>query len=205
MALTHFRSEIYKNASKLGINIFNTLQTESIQGILASKNSIIIGEPGIGKSMSYIIGLSQLISINPNSNSSRYLSEDSLNSLFIKPSVLQKGNKHGAIVLVPTQELSFQIYKYFRLIAPWLNVFRTNSSITEVAGTLKFINQEIDEEQMAKQRFHSIASGVEWEILDVLISTPKLLNDILNYRMGSRLSGFDPRTIVIDEMDLIIE
>ena len=118
MSLSQFSAEIYKNASKIGIHGLNTLQKSSVSGILNNDNSIILSEAGSGKSSSYILALSQLLSHSNVKQSSNYLKSTSTNLLFTEPSPSPKGSSHGALVLVPTQELSLQLYKSFRQIAP---------------------------------------------------------------------------------------
>ena len=42
-------------------------------------------------------------------------------------------------------------------------------------------------------------------MIDILISTPKLLNDIIEYKLANQAGSINPKSIVIDEMDLMLE
>ena len=206
MVLSQFRSEIYKNAMKIGLKSLNAFQSKSIPSILNSQSSVLLSEPGSGKSMSYILGLSQSISIEPGRKSPFYLNSTSVETLFTKPSALAKGASHGALILVPTQELSLQIYKYFRQVAPWLNTCRTNSSLSDISGSIKYINDSnANEESIKTQGFHNLAMGIEWEFIDILVSTPRLLSDIIDFKVANNAPTINPRSIVIDEMDILLE
>ena len=118
MSLSKFRAEIYKNASKIGINSLKPIQKNSILGILNNQNSVLLSEAGSGKSFSYILALCQSISLSSSHSTSNYLKNTSIDLLFTKPSTPSQDSEHGALILVPTEELSLQIYKYFRQIAP---------------------------------------------------------------------------------------
>ncbi|OMJ73638.1 hypothetical protein SteCoe_27625 [Stentor coeruleus] len=206
MSLTKYRSEILKNTARMGIKSLASFQSKAIQSISSQQNTAILSQPGSGKSLSYVIGLSQMISLSMNKKLSMH-TESTLDTLFTNPKMSpNKPSNHGALVIVPTQELSLEIYKYFRLIAPWLNIGRTNSSLPEATGTIKFISEEsINEESIKQQGFHNLALSVDWGIVDILISTPSILNQILEYRIAINEPMINPKTIVIDEMDLILE
>lgn len=206
MSLTQYRSEILKNAARMGIKSLTSFQSKAVQSILNQQNTAILSQPGSGKSLSYVLALSQMVSLGMSKKPSIY-AESTLDTLFTNPQISpSKPSNHGALVIVPTQELSLEIYKYFRLIAPWLSIGRTNSSLPEVTGTIKFINEEnMNEESMKQQGFHNLALSVDWGIVDILISTPTILSQIIEYRIALNEPMINPKTIVIDEMDLILE
>ncbi|OMJ86175.1 hypothetical protein SteCoe_12379 [Stentor coeruleus] len=206
MSLTQFRSEILKNAAGMGVKSLTSFQTKAVQSILNQQNTAILSQPGSGKSLSYVLALSQMLSLNINKNPSIY-TESSLNTLFKAHQTSKiKPPNHGALIIVPTQELSLEIYKYFRLIAPWLNIGRTNSSLPEVAKSINFTNDDsINEESIKQQSFHNLALSIDWGVIDILISTPSILSQIVEYRIAINESIINPKTIVIDEMDLILE
>ena len=200
MALSTFRAKIQKNMKKLGIDALSPFQSNSISSILNKQNTLILSESGSGKSLSYTIALSQSISLSPVSISETHT------KLFEKPLPLPKAPIRGALILVPTQELSLQIYKYFRQIAPWLNVSRTNCGIGEVCARIGEVKKNVESiEKNEAKGLGNVALGIEWGCIDVLISTPGLLNDIINYRIVNGLSMINPKSIVVDEADMMLE
>ena len=180
--MSQLRSRIWKSANNIGIKSLSVFQQSSISSILSNQNSVMLSSPNSGKSTAYVLALCEQIS--QGRGSTNYLADSTGSSLFSKPAPFSSSPVHGALVLVPTQELSLQIYKKFRQIAPWLNVFRANNYLAEQAGSVKFLY------------FH---------IMDVLVATPTHLNEILEYRISKEMSSIAPKHIVIEQMDYLLE
>lgn len=162
MALSKFRAEIYKNAAKIGVKTLNSFQQKSIPTLMNKKNSILLSEPGTGKSISYLIAIAQLVSLDSYRSPSPTSQDTSLDLLFTKPAKMNTSSPHGAIILVPTQELSLQIYRYLRILAPWLNIIRTNNSLPEISATIQHIKEDnYYEESIKNQGFYNLAIGKE--------------------------------------------
>ena len=58
---------------------------------------------------------------------------------------------------------------------------------------------------MKKLCLENASNNIEWNMIDVLISTPTILNTLLKIKTAKNLPVINPKSIVIDEMDFMLE
>lgn len=195
--------EILKNAGKLGVSSLNPFQSQAISKILSSKNTVLLGEPGLGKTLTYIFAISSLTTLLPCTPAQKFL----YSSLFTPPAKPNPvARSHGSLIILPTHEKCSEVYQKFRILAPWLNIKRVSSSMSSFIGTFLLPPDNFsNSEELESEGLKNIVQGVEWERTDVLLATPASLQDFMDCRQGLNMSGINPAYIVIDEIDWIFE
>lgn len=58
---------------------------------------------------------------------------------------------------------------------------------------------------LKKQVSLNEANSVNWNILDIVISTPKLMGNVLAHKEANDPLEVNPATIIIDECDLLLQ
>lgn len=195
--------EILKNAEKLGISSLNTFQTQGLSKILSNKNTFLMGEPGIGKTSTFLFGISSIVSLTPCERPSNF----TISNLFTKSlKPVFKSRPHGSLIILQSFDKLFEVYKKMRILAPWLNIKRTESSLSHfIGGFILRPDSNSDSDEIINEGFINSIQGVEWPWTDILLSTPDSLIKFMELRQGLNMSGINPALIVIDELDLLLQ
>lgn len=195
--------EILKNAEKLGISSLNSFQVQALSKILSNKNTVLVGEPGIGKTSTFVLASSSIVSLTPCEHPANF----SISNFFTKSfKPVAKSRAHGSLIILQSYDKLLEVYKKMRVIAPWLNIKRTESSISHFIGTVLLSpDKNNDTEESYREGFNNNIQGVEWPWTDILLSTPESLKKFMDYRQALSMSNINPSLIVIDELDLLLE
>lgn len=198
-----FLGDVLKHIGKLGLNNLNDFQNQAIMRILSSKNTALLAESAAGKTLAYVLAVSAMNLPGKNAVKEVY----KLSNLFKEQGkTVQRPRPHGSLVLVPTHERSSEVYRKFRILAPWLSVKRAACTVASVIGTFgKSPEMFSNDEEYDKEGFKNIVKGLDWNNTDVLIATPTVLNEMVECRAELNLPSLNPSLIVIDEMDWILE
>jgi len=62
----------------------------------------------------------------------------------------------------------------------------------------------MEHENINALAFDNVVNGVNWGEIDILCSTPMILNSVLELKQKRGLMDINPKIIVIDEMDLLL-
>ena len=207
MREVHIILMLAKGIQKLGINNLTDFQHKALSLILEGKNTLIAGESGSGKSLGALIGASEsVLREDVRKPIENYLKDRSSEFLFSSQGYHQKiPQAHGTLVVVPTRELMLQTYTNLRTLAPELNVHRT-SSMSDIAGVAKYFNNErVSSEMIRKQGFVNMVNSFNWNLLDFGISSPKVLNDIITHKEAMKAMEINPKIIILEECDLLLQ
>ena len=198
-----FLGDVLKHIGKLGLKNLNEFQNQAIMKILSSKNTALLAEPAAGKTLAYILAVSAM-----NLPGKRAVKEVfKLENLFKEQGkTVHNSRPHGSLILVPTHERSAEVYRKIRTLAPWLSVKRAACTVASVIGTFGKDPQVFaNDEDYDKEGFKNIVKGVDWNSTDVLIATPTVLNEMVEFRAELNMPSLNPSLIVIDEIDWILE
>jgi len=159
------------------------VQKLALPKLLQGANALVQGDPGSGKSLCYILPILNAL-LSPSSSSSK-----------IK----------GALVLAPTKELCTQIYSFFRALDPEnkINITRLGS-LTHFAPVVPHLDQKNSEEFLRDISFQNVVNTVSWQELDILVTTPGQLEDIMAVKDKKDPYNLNPKFVVVDEYDILL-
>ena len=186
--------------------------------MLNCNNSLILGEPNSGKTLSIIITILQkLINNLPyNAKVSKKESED----LFLNTEKIFEENKknltknkekrlispRGVLVISPRFEFTTKLYSMFRKLdySNKLRMTRLGSSLQSICPIVEHIENndfsDSDYDQISKM---NLTNNTNWANTDILFSTP-MMYDYISV-LKDRFDYFDinPEIIVIDDFDYL--
>jgi len=179
---TELIPDLKKSLQTNGFDHLTKIQELSLPSLLDGQNAILQAETGSGKTLCYILPI--------------------LNHLF--PNLASKSQERsvhsptGALVLAPNKELCTQIYSFFKIFDPQnqLNILRLGA-LNQSTPSATFQKKA---EESANE---SVTHLVNWGELDLLISTPVQLANLLKIQDKTNPYNINPRTVVIDEYDYI--
>jgi len=183
-----------------------SFQEKAKSFLLEGKNTLLAGQSGCGKTRVALEAITQKILAEQNRHLvTKYLKNTSLDDLFTTETTTEtiKG-KHGALILVPTKELTLQVYSQLRELDADLSIHRTLSMCNLVGITKYFRSPKVSAELLHKQAFVNSADSVDWNKLDVVISSPKVMNDILTYKAAFD-NHINPNIVLLDECDSLLQ
>lgn len=183
-------------SKNLGIQQPTLIQYLSINEILKRKShNLIVAETGGGKTLTYALpAIECSIAVKKN-----------LNEINLK----QELNQPVCIILVPTRELAFQVYKTFeKLLTIEQSELHTEDEKIYL-NYLKDLNVVIDlhknqimaKEFVSGQKVNSLCDNIKKQ-MDILITLPGQLEDRLRTKF---LNSAYLRQIVLDEADTLLD
>lgn len=183
----------------------------------AKHNTLTMAETGTGKSTVCLLYLlNRILGETGREGILQNLKDRSFDDIFPEFSAKKakeipgSTNPHGALILVPTRELILQHYKSIRLLdtSQSISVHRT-TSIADLAAISKHIvssrKRPADNMNSAIERygFTNMAKTLDWKLWDVVISTPKTLNELIRHKLVTDQMDLNPAVIYLDECDLL--
>lgn len=193
--------DLQKLLSNLGISALNPFQTQVIPQLLRSQNTLMIGEPGVGKTLSYILALTSLTSQLLHPPQSPF----DISSLFTETLQTPASSQpHGSLIILPTNEKLYCVYQKLRKLSPHLSIKRANSMFSAQSSLNSYpTNKTTSQQSNIATRLINIAKNTDWNTVDILLATPNSLSDIIQIQKTMKLPELNPKHIVIDEIDWI--
>jgi len=173
--------------SQKSIEYLTPAQKLALPKLLQGGNALLQAESGSCKSLCYLLPiLNSLLSKNKSSSSA---------SSKIK----------GALILAPTKELCTQIYAFFRALDPEnkINITRLGS-LTHFAPVVPHLDQKNSEEFLRDISFQNVVNTVSWGEIDILVTTPGQLEDIMAVKDKKDPYNLNPKIVVVDEYDILL-
>lgn len=191
--------------------------TQVLTSLCDREDTLIMAETGTGKSTACLLyALNRILSESNRDFITHSLKDRTFDDIFPEFSaaktkeVAHSSTPHGALVLVPTRELILQHYKLMRRLdtAQSIAMHRT-TSIADLAAIAKHVvrtmQQPADNMNSIVERygFTNMVKTLDWRLLDVVISTPKTLNDLLRQKIAIGQMDFNPAVVYLDECDIL--
>lgn len=215
--IERLHKELRPGLKRLGISQLTDFQARALPPLLDSKNTLLASETGAGKSVAYMISILDKIYKETHRQSIiNYLKDKGFEFIFNNGRQIipyeKNTSMHGAMILVPNSELVNHTYKMLRYLDSnsLLNIHRTNS-MADIAGIARYLvtftqsEPEQSEDMQRKQGFFNMVNSVNWNILDIVVSTPEQMGNILAHKDAIDPLEVNPSTIVIDECDLLLQ
>lgn len=119
----------------------------------------------------------------------------------------------GAIVLSYSKELLSQIYQQARkldihdrfLHNRATSALQMKSPIVEYLTPDAKAENEMNEDEQFNISLANVINNASWELTDILLLTPVVLSHILDQKQKYAPFDINPKTIIIDEFDEIIQ
>ncbi|EAR85148.2 DEAD-box ATP-dependent RNA helicase (macronuclear) [Tetrahymena thermophila SB210] len=188
----HLNPYLFANLKENKISEPTSIQVKSLEHVINGENAVVTAETGSGKTLCYLLPVMNHI-----------LSK----KLDLAPEVYRQNSPRGAIILVPTKELGAQVYAMIRRLD------KKNKLDVSRTGSIGYIAPISDDKQPKDARtslrlndlaFESVVRGIDWDQLDILVSTPSQLDQMLKLKDQTNPYQVDPKFIVIDEFDLLL-
>ena len=207
---------------RLGISELTQLQTSvpitQVMSTLASKDhTLVMAETGTGKSLACLLySLNRVLGENGREGIVQSLRDRSFDDIFPEFSsskvkeTMGVAHQHGALVLVPTRELILQHYKLIRQLDSTSSIaLHRTTSIADLAAITRHIvlsTQQPGENMNNLVENYGITNMVKtlnWRQWDVVISTPKTLNELMRHKAAKGQMDLDPSVVYLDECDIL--
>jgi len=180
-------ADLKQALSQKNIEYLTPAQKLALPKLLQGTNALLQAESGSGKSLCYILPI--------------------LNSLLSKKKSSSSASSKikGALILAPTKELCTQIYSFFRALDPENKVNITRlGSLTHFAPVVPHLDQKNSEEFLRDISFQNVVNTVSWGEVDILVTTPGQLEDIMAVKDKKDPYNLNPRIVVVDEYDILL-
>lgn len=197
-----FLTKLKPALSCLGVNSLSPFQEQVVARLMTKKSTLVAGEHGGGKSLSWALSaVAQISRGGPGAQGFK----DTLSSLFCADARAgQTTGRHGALVIVPLREQIFSVYSMLRTLGGDLRVHRTSSMADLVSVTQYFKEPKITTKVLRKLGFVNMSKSVDWGLLDICIGVPKVIADVVKYQMHEKQLNIDPQLIVLEDIELLL-
>lgn len=170
---------------KNNLQHLTTIQNLCLQPLLEGHNAVLHAETGSGKTLCYIIPI--------------------LNKLLSDKASPQEESKKvkGALILAPNKELCAQIYDFLKILdtQDTIKTVRLGSLGSE---EIEGVSKEKGNGTQSSLQTQNIVKNVNWDDIDVLISTPVQLANLLEVKDLQEPSNINPQFVAVDEYDVLL-
>lgn len=173
----NLNKKLIKSLRDCNYQYLTPCQEISLPVVIEGNNAAILAETGSGKTLVYTTPI--------------------VNN-FYNNADKQGKTRRGAIILTPNKELCSQVYALIRSLEP------TYAMRVTRLGQLTSIVDDANNRSPDIFLHQNIVSALNWNHFDVVISTPTQLANELAIKSSQELSEIKPKTLVIDEMDLLL-
>lgn len=177
----------------------NSYQIIAMEKISSSDHTLLLGESGIGKVGSYILSLSMLCK-NYSRNSKIFEDEGISRLLYANKYPIPVPNtQHGGLIILPSIEKLFKVYKTFRQVSPSLKIVRAHSKLFENSANVSSADSQIDCNTSNIDVFKNKARNAEWPLVDIILTTPGTLFELVDLQIKLEIPEVNPSFIVFDQ------
>ena len=111
----------------------------------------------------------------------------------------EPNTQQGGLVILPSNEKLFKVYKAFQQVSPSLRIIRANNNLAEESATYMSLDLPRYPNNLKIDASKNIARNTEWPLVDILLATPASLCELINLQIKLEIPKVNPKFIVIDQ------